>query len=565
MDQVNTPLRKVALFPLFLFLLMTAHSNSYAQEYDPWSRIGHVLEACKGELDGQRQAAHSKLLEHNPYVSESSTGILWGCGMNYNAWSSVVFYLHGCWTVNIEKTIGCESSYCEIDVEVCGGFHALLFHCDDYNVNRPGNQIRECTEVYYTMNHPDERSCPEGQYYDVTGNCVEMEQYSNNDELCTAGNPIDINLGNKIEHVVDYTLTGPTPFEFSRTYNSINNGWTFSTNRSLTTVISDSDEAKLLSYRPDGSVDTLRLQGNNLVSRTGLIKNYYFGSPEVEFEVSGTGLVEYYNHEGKLNHIKYPNGNILLTTESGYSSNASINPAHLVTFRRDTKGRITEIRDGFNITQVTYQFDAIDNLKKVIYANGDSIEYLYEDPAFPHALTGYKNNDGQRVAQWEYDNNGRAVSSSHYSDGELIDRYDINVISQGDDERLAEVKNQNGQVTLYHYEKVNDAFRIKKIEGLATDNCLPSNTEYNYYPNGNVRTKTSNNGNTTEYEYNERHLITKITEASGTENEREVNQEWHPDEYKLLGRDNGVVKESYIYNVEGRLIGVTKSPTEILN
>ena len=49
----------------------------------------------------------------------------------------------------------------------------------------------------------------------------------------------------------------------------------------------------------------------------------------------------------------------------------------------------------------------------VTYADNTTRQYLYEKGGFPYALTGLIDENGQRFATWDYDSQGRAISSEH--------------------------------------------------------------------------------------------------------------------------------------------------------
>ena len=63
--------------------------------------------------------------------------------------------------------------------------------------------------------------------------------------------------------------------------------------------------------------------------------------------------------------------------------------------------------------RVAYGYDARGNLAEAHFDDGTARTYHYEDPIWPHHLTGLTERTGTRLASWTYDERGRAVSSEH--------------------------------------------------------------------------------------------------------------------------------------------------------
>lgn len=61
----------------------------------------------------------------------------------------------------------------------------------------------------------------------------------------------------------------------------------------------------------------------------------------------------------------------------------------------------------------TYRYDANNNLTQATYPDGSSKTYHYENPSFPHHLTGISDENGTRFATYAYDSQGRAISTEH--------------------------------------------------------------------------------------------------------------------------------------------------------
>src|SRR5262249_27217585 len=74
---------------------------------------------------------------------------------------------------------------------------------------------------------------------------------------------------------------------------------------------------------------------------------------------------------------------------------------------------------GYNSSGVTAGIN--DRLASVSYSTAPvtSLQYLYENAAFPFALTGVVDENGNRFATWTYDAQGRATSSQHAGAADL--------------------------------------------------------------------------------------------------------------------------------------------------
>ena len=63
--------------------------------------------------------------------------------------------------------------------------------------------------------------------------------------------------------------------------------------------------------------------------------------------------------------------------------------------------------------RIEYGYDPRGNLAEARFDDGTARTYHYEDPVWPHHLTGLTERTGTRFATWAYDERGRAVLSEH--------------------------------------------------------------------------------------------------------------------------------------------------------
>ena len=116
-------------------------------------------------------------------------------------------------------------------------------------------------------------------------------------------------------------------------------------------------------------------------------------------------------------------------------------------------------------------------------------QYQYENTAFPHALTGLIDEDGNLFASWTYDSQGRAISSQHAGGAELT------TVSYGNN--ASTVTDANGNAHTYNLQTI---FGTPMPVGL-TGAPIPQlgGDAFSYDANGFVASKTDYDGNVTAY------------------------------------------------------------------
>lgn len=185
--------------------------------------------------------------------------------------------------------------------------------------------------------------------------------------------------------------------------------------------------------------------------------------------------------------------------------------------------------------------------------------YLSATSALMTGIFDIDSSSGQRrqYARFDYDSQRRAVLS------ELSGGFErINIGYLGDFNRV--VTNALGLSTNYGFADVNGVRRLTSISGEATINCAATETNYTYFPNGNVETMEKN-GLSTRFSYNSRNLVEKEIIAEGTEAERVVTTCWHP----TLDLPERIISEAgirtYIYDSRGRVVEVSDEPAASSN
>ncbi len=271
--------------------------------------------------------------------------------------------------------------------------------------------------------------------------------------------------------------------------------------------------------------------------------------------------VETYTATGKLTSIADSSGLAQTLTYSDASTAVAIAPTtgllirvtdtygHQLNFTYDANSRIITLTDPAG-GLYHYAYDTNNNLASVTYPDGTGKTYHYENTAFPHALTGITDENGNRYATYSYDAQGRATSSEH----------------AGGAERVSLVFNADGSTTVtdalntartYNFQTILGVVKSKGQSQPGGSGCGASASALNYDANGNVASRTDFNGNRTDYSYDlSRNLETSRTEgltATGatTSATRTITTAWHPTLRLPVQITNGNQQTSYTYNPQG--------------
>ncbi len=345
-------------------------------------------------------------------------------------------------------------------------------------------------------------------------------------------------------------------------------GWRHSYSASISHVVG-SVYASIA--RPDGKVFAYQRVGDEWVALEDDIVEQLTSQVDANGVITGwryttrSGDVEEFGSNGKLLSITslngfekslvYDNLGRLIQVVSSLSGEAAL------TYDQD--GLVSSVTDSSG-KSIKYEYDA-ENLVGVIYpddspedtADNPRRQYHYEDPNFPHALTGITDENGVRYATWSYDAQGRAISSEH-AGGVDKTTLDYTYLEDATDPRVT-VTNPLGKQATYHLTTIHGVRKVTQVEGHPSASCAGANKAYQYDANGNVISKTDWNGVTTTYTYDlDRNLELGRTEAAGTPEARTITTEWHP-QFRLPTRviEPNKITE-YSYSPQGQLLNRTE-------
>ncbi|WP_334181191.1 DUF6531 domain-containing protein [Methylobacter sp.] len=455
----------------------------------------------------------------------------------------------------------------------------------------PSGFVPYCSGQFYLGTFYFSQQCPNGQVSNRdTGDC-ELPTKSNGGgsdsssdcskgNVVSIGNPIHARTGNKWQHEIDISY-GAFGLGFDRYYNSavnndsahIGSGWVHAYSRSSSVqaagswvIIRRPDGKQFIFnliagiWRPDADVpDRLEELKNSSNARTGW--RY----------TTANNSIETYNVSGKLMAIADSSGLTQTLTYSDASTPATLAPTIDLLIRvTDSLGRQLNFTYDANshINTLTdpaegvyrYAYDANNNLASVTYPDGTGKTYHYENTAFPYALTGITDENGNRFATYSYDAQGRAIVSEH----------------AGGAERVSLTYNADGSATVTDALNTARTYNFQTILGVVKSTgqsqpggsgCGASASALSYDVNGNVASRTDFNGNRTNYTYDlTRNLETSRTEGltsagANTPAMRTITTAWHSTFRLPVQITNGSQQTSYSYNSQGDITQKTVKDT----
>lgn len=411
----------------------------------------------------------------------------------------------------------------------------LYYTYDEYAIRPhcvyPQEGGGDCNNFELYSIKPGDSNCASGIFDPQQGKCVPHQttvDSSRDDGVpeCAVGNPINVANGNKYEEENDYSGSEIFPLELSRFYNSHIGKWSYSYSRNVKLDAYNQNQA--LVRRDDGALYKFTkisdYRGVTWQSNTQDVRDILSAQLDSLGNVSGwqyktlSGDVESYNANGKLISIKRK-GITQTIQYIGNTANISVF-GHTLTLTFNGVGDLVGMKDPVG-NQVSYLYDANQNLQYVVYPNSKTRQYLYENNNFPHALTGIIDENNNRFATWIYDDQGRGILSEHANG---VERSAITYNTDGS----TTVVNELGKSTTFYFGIFQGKKRVIQVSGQASNNCLASNKSYEYNPDGSLKTKTDWNGSKTLYAYDRNGLKThEIKNSNGPANSRvAVSYQW---------------------------------------
>ena len=368
-------------------------------------------------------------------------------------------------------------------------------------------------------------------------------------QVC-AGNPVNIATGNKIQWFTDLSLS---ELSIKRLYLQAGQtgSWRFSFARKLRVYLSADN--LIAHITRDNGQEVVMYQADGVWKDDDASGYQVKALENGQYQlVTPANLTETYDNQGRLIKVESPSQPAIeLTYEEAKiildNGNVTVN------YHLDDKQKFTRIESGEVVRN--YQYDEQGRLIGTDFNEKRKETYHYENEQFPTLLTGITNARNVRYATWEYDATGRATVSKHSGGAD-------NFTFSYPDENSTLVTNPLGKKTTYRFEEINGFRKVKAVEGHASANCLATNKDYEYFDNGQLKSKTDWQGVKTTYQYNDRGLTTEKVEAAGTPQARTTETQWH-DTFSLPVKVTEPGKTTtYEYNGKGQLTSQGQESTK---
>ncbi len=375
---------------------------------------------------------------------------------------------------------------------------------------------------------------PEAKTFGNNGNngcgCQGSNPVVENTGMSQVAEPIEVGNGNMFYQVTDYTTAGPNPLQFIRYYNSMGNVTGVNTYASSlgTNWRSNYDRylhiggSTVTAERPDGQVLTFTLNGSKWqsdsdvdVTLTNAGSTWTLTDHNDTVETYNTVSGEFYDllvTYGQLTSIRARNG---YTQTLSYSGGVStVTDSYGLTLKFTYANGLLQTLTTPDTPVLTYAFTAAtggNQLTSVSYNTNPvtSQTYFYGNTAFPFAMTGITDENGNRYATWAYDLAGRATSSQLGSGANLTS---LTYGSNG----TTTVTNALGVADTYTFQALQGVPKITQISRAATGTTAAGTETFGYDGNGYLNGKTDWNGNRTTYVNNVHGQPTTVNEAVGS-------------------------------------------------
>ncbi|WP_307703011.1 RHS repeat-associated core domain-containing protein [Variovorax paradoxus] len=386
----------------------------------------------------------------------------------------------------------------------------------------------------------------------------------------TTSNPIDLVTAEKYRNENDWTDSGPSPLSFSRIYRS---NWGFDPNRTnaglgqswthshafrlVATPSENPTDVAIVS--PEGHVQLFsKPTGSSNWAATGSADAlaqiasgawvYRSANDDVTLGFSAEGkLVGHVARNGWITAYAYDGAGRLATVANSFGRSISL--------AYNSAGQLASITTP-NARVVSYAYDALGRLSSVAYPDNTARTFLYENAAFPQALTGINSETGARWGTFAYDAKGRSVGSE-LAGG--VERYQVAYPANGNPGST--VTDPLGTGRTYWY-------TIRERNPVVSNGSLPSATgaadaqSRTQDANGLVTSQTDFKGvvTTTTWDVTRR-LPTSVTRASGTAEAQTVTTQWHPTfSLPALVTESGRTT-AYTYDALGNVLTKTVTDT----
>ncbi|MES2535741.1 MAG: DUF6531 domain-containing protein [Pseudomonadota bacterium] len=365
--------------------------------------------------------------------------------------------------------------------------------------------------------------------------CTSCETPAAEKIKATAGNPITVGSGVKIQQQSDYSH--PSGLNFTRFYH----GFGFYNPRAASDQktqqfgqvwrsnfdkkvfrISGSAHVIAAMTLPAGNVQYFDTNGKEVFNYRGSKSQLTVTPSGFEYELADR--TEIFDVAGNLTRINARNGQVQTLTYSDNTTPVATAPraglliqvadnwGRTLQFKYDGADRVVRMIDPAGGT-FTYAYDEPSsivlageqpgsNLTSVTYPDGKKRIYWYNEQNnvaantyLANALTGITDENGVRFATWRYDTSGRAISSEHAGG---VENYTVtynNALTQ------STVRDPLGIIRTYDFQNVGGILKATAQSQPAGAGSSAATTRLSYDASGNLASSLDVNGNRTCHAY----------------------------------------------------------------
>jgi len=269
------------------------------------------------------------------------------------------------------------------------------------------------------------------------------------------------------------------------------------------------------------------------------------------------GDVESYDATGNLLQITGRDGytRTLTYNTSADSDVSTVNTVtdsygRALTFVYNVSGQLGQLTlpDG---TAIKYGYDPLAGLASVVYADGSTVGYKYQNTNFPRALTAWVDESQQTYATWTYDSTtGMATASA------LAGNVDTSTLSYSTN--ATTLTDNLGTQRTYNFQQVAGGTRLVSVTGPVCSDCMGQSMTYD--AKGFLKTAQDWNGVTTSYVFDAKGLLQQKVDGVGTATQRTTNLTWNTAFRAPLTRaindaaGSTVASTGWVYNATGQVI-----------
>lgn len=373
----------------------------------------------------------------------------------------------------------------------------------------------------------------------------------------SVGNPIHVVTGNKFQQETDIApFPGRLGLEFRRYYNSsavhgrsvLGAGWRHSYQASLRHVddglhIVQAD-GRLVRFDPAGKAGQFIAQrvGDGAVVVEGDI--YKWLTPD--------GRELSFERAGRLLRIEAPGASLVLRYDDrGELQRVEDSQGRKLYFEYYPNGRLASVRGPGTV--VRYAYDAVGNLELAAASDGSARRYAYTDARHPHHLTGIsvgnvrlraygKRSTYERIASWAYDEQGRAIYSSH--------PVDAGKVSLEFNEGYTDVIDAFGRKTRYITGWRGGVAYVSEVRGPGCGVCGTGDARYRYDDLLRLVEYSRVNDPTLRYTYDERGRLVRVEREVEGRREWLVRYSYDGESYRISRIERPSVKPNAVAAIE---------------